>query len=152
MSLIPIALWNLKVPSGGAKIPGYDDEERSPWPYRITMAAIDSSTLSSKPSTLKLHKRVVTAIDEDDEDEDTMDDDKESIEEEFVICTLEAGKVNLLNCTPFDCRRISKRWILLCQKTMRFIFLPPVICTCPSWTLLICSPIYLSGNYVARLN
>src|SRR5437667_88701 len=70
MSLIPIALWNLKVPSGGAKIPGYDDEERSPWPYRITMAAIDSSTLSSKPSTLKLHKRVVTAMYEDDDDEE----------------------------------------------------------------------------------
>ena len=76
MSSIPIALWNLKVPSGGAKIPGYDDEEGSPLPYRITMAAIDSSTPSSKPSTLKLHKRIVTVVDEDDEDEDSGMDDK----------------------------------------------------------------------------
>ena len=92
MSAIPIALWNLKVPSGGAKIPGYEDE-RSPIPYRITMAAIDSSTPSSKPSTLKLYKRVVSAVDEDDEDEQM--DDGESTEEEFVLCTLEAGKVIL---------------------------------------------------------
>lgn len=91
MSSIPIALWNLKVPSGGAKIPGYDDEEGSPLPYRITMAAIDSTTPSSKPSTLKLHKRVVTVTSEDDEDEEM--DDGESTEEEFVICTLQAGKV-----------------------------------------------------------
>src|SRR5437667_233346 len=85
MSLIPIALWNLKVPSGGAKIPGYDDEERSPWPYRITMAAIDSSTLSSKPSTLKLHKRVVTAIDEDDEDEEEGSYDLSPDEDEVLL-------------------------------------------------------------------
>jgi hypothetical protein len=94
MSSIPIALWNLKIPSGGAKIPGYDDEEGSPLPYRITMAAIDSSTPSSKPSTLKLHKRVVTVTNEDDEDEEM--DDGESTEEEFVICTLQAGKVRSL--------------------------------------------------------
>lgn len=100
MSSIPIALWNLKVPSGGAKIPGYDDEEGSPLPYRITMAAIDSSTPSSKPSTLKLHKRIVTVVDEDDEDEDSGIDDNESVEEEFIICTLEAGKVNCSVC-PF---------------------------------------------------
>lgn len=108
MSSIPIALWNLKVPSGGIKVPGYDDEDGSPLPYRITMAAIDSSTPSSKPSTLKLHKRIITTIsspdededeDEDDDEEDDDDDEDEEIkegestEEEFVICTLEAGKV-----------------------------------------------------------
>jgi hypothetical protein len=94
---IPVALWNLKVPAGGIKVPGYDDEEGSPLPYRITMAAIDSSTPSSKPSTLKLHKRVVTAVaesDEEDEDEDEDMGDTESTEEDFVICTLEAGKVS----------------------------------------------------------
>lgn len=99
MSSIPIALWNLKVPSGGAKIPGYDDEEGSPLPYRITMAAIDSSTPSTKPSTLKLHKRVVAVTDEDDEDEEM--DEGESTEEEFVICTLEAGKVMYLQTHTF---------------------------------------------------
>lgn len=96
-SSVPIALWNLKVPSGGVKVPGYDDEEGSPLPYRITMAAIDSSTTSSKPSTLKLHKRVVTAVPESDEEEtETMEDGDESTEEEFVICTLEAGKVGIV--------------------------------------------------------
>ena len=44
--------------------------------------------------------RAFTAVDEDDEDEDALDDDKESIEEEFVICTLEAGKVNV-QIAPF---------------------------------------------------
>src|SRR5271169_3871544 len=91
MTSVPIALWNLKVPSGGVRVPGYDDEDGSPLPYRITMAAIDSSTKSTKPSTLKCHRRVVTAVDSDDEEEDT--DDVESTEEEFVVCTLEAGKV-----------------------------------------------------------
>ena len=92
---IPIALWNLKVPAGGVKVPGYEDEEGAPLPYRITMAAIDSSVSSSKPTTLKLHKRVVTAInsDDDEEDEDVEMEDAESSEEEFVICTLEPGKV-----------------------------------------------------------
>src|SRR5579862_6923065 len=96
MSSVPVALWNLKVPSGGVKVPGYDDEEGAPLPYRITMAAIDSSNPSSKPTTLKLHRRVVTAVPESDEDEDDEDDameDVDSSEEEFVICTLEAGKV-----------------------------------------------------------
>jgi hypothetical protein len=89
---LPVALWNLKVPSGGVKVPGYDDEEGAPLPCRITMAAIDSSTSSEKPSTLKLHKRVVTAsYDSDDEDDEI--DEGVSTEEEFVICTLEAGKV-----------------------------------------------------------
>ena len=91
MTSVPIALWNLKVPSGGVKVPGYDDEDGSPLPYRITMAAIDSAVKSSKPSTLKCHRRVVTAVDSDDEEEDV--DDGESTEEEFVICTLEVGKV-----------------------------------------------------------
>jgi hypothetical protein len=89
---VPVALWNLKVLSGGVKIPGYDDEEGAPLPCRITMAAIDSSTPSDKPSTLKLHKRVVTAVYDSDDDNEEMDDG-ESTEEEFVICTLEAGKV-----------------------------------------------------------
>ena len=100
MSSIPIALWNLKVPSGGGKIPGYNDEEGSRLPYRNTMAAIDSSTPSSKPSTLKLHKRVVTVVDEDEDEEEEMDDG-ESVEEEFVICTLEAGKVCKILTTLF---------------------------------------------------
>jgi len=93
---IPIALWNLKVPAGGVKLPGYDDEEGAPLPYRITMAAIDSSTPSTKPSTLKLHRRVVNPIidsDEEGEDEDEAMEDAESTDEEFVICTLESGKV-----------------------------------------------------------
>jgi len=94
MSSVPIALWNLKVPSGGLRVPGYDDEDGSPLPYRITMAAIDSSVKSTKPSTLKCHRRVVTAIAEDSDDEDEEMDDAESTEEEFIICTLEAGKVN----------------------------------------------------------
>jgi hypothetical protein len=89
---VPVALWNLKVPSGGTKVPGYDDEEGAPLPCRITMAAIDSSTPSDKPSTLKLHKRVVTAM-YDSENEDDEMDEGDSTEEEFVICTLEAGKV-----------------------------------------------------------
>ena len=95
MSTVPVGLWNLKVPAGGAKVPGYDDEDGSPWPYRITMAAIDSSTTSTKPSTLKLHRRIVTiASDDEDEDEEKdEDDDGESTEEEFVLCTLESGKV-----------------------------------------------------------
>ena len=74
-------------------MPGYDDEEGAPLPYRITMAAIDSSNPSSKPTTLKLHRRVVTAVLESDEDEDDAMEDVDSSEEEFVICTLEAGKV-----------------------------------------------------------
>jgi hypothetical protein len=103
MSAIPIALWNLKVPSGGAKVPGYDDEDGSPLPYRITMAAIDSTTSSGKPSTLKLHKRVVTVASDPEDDEDEEMDDGESTEEEFVICTLEAGKVlHLLNSLTLD--------------------------------------------------
>ena len=93
MTSVPIALWNLKVPSGGVKVPGYDDEDGSPLPYRITMAAIDSSTTSTNPSTLKCHRRVVTAVPDDSHDEDVEMDDAESTEEEFVICTLEAGKV-----------------------------------------------------------
>jgi Nucleoplasmin-like domain len=98
MSSVPIALWNLKVPSGGIKVPGYDDEDGSPLPYRITMAAIDSSIPSSKPSTLKLYKRVVTAVSstDEDEDEDEYMKDDDSTEEEFVICTLESGKVSIL--------------------------------------------------------
>ena len=90
---VPIGLWNLKVPGGGAKIPGYNEEDDLP--YRITMAAIDSSTPSSKPSTLKLHRRNIVRESESDEDEDEDEelDDGESTEEEFVICTLEAGKV-----------------------------------------------------------
>src|SRR5271169_2654011 len=95
MSTIPVGLWNLKVPAGGAKVPGYDDEDGSPWPYRITMAAIDSSTTSGKPSTLKLHRRIVTiASDDEDEDEEEDEDEGESTEEEFVLCTLESGKVS----------------------------------------------------------
>lgn len=94
MSSVPIALWNLKVPSGGLRVPGYDDEDGSPLPYRITMAAIDSSVKSTKPSTLKCHRRVVTAVADDSDDEDEEMDDAESTEEEFIICTLEAGKVN----------------------------------------------------------
>jgi len=94
MSSVPVALWNLKVPSGGVKVPGYDDEDGSPLPYRITMAAIDSATASDKPSTLKLHKRIVAVTAEsDEEDEDEEIDDGESIEEEYVICTLWSGKV-----------------------------------------------------------
>lgn len=91
MTSVPIGLWSLKVPSGGVRVPGYDDEDGSPLPYRITMAAIDSSTKSTKPSTLKCHRRVMMAVDSDDEEEDV--DDAESSEEEFVICTLEVGKV-----------------------------------------------------------
>jgi len=94
MTSVPIALWNLKVPSGGVRVPGYDDEDGSPLPYRITMAAIDSSVKSTKPSTLKCHRRVVTAVAEDSDEEDEAMDDGESTEEEFVICTLEAGKVD----------------------------------------------------------
>jgi len=95
MASVPVALWNLKVPSGGVKVPGYEDEDGAPLPYRITMAAIDSSTSSSKPSTLKLHKRIVTvAPDSDEEDDDAKMDEGDSTEEEFVICTLEAGKVS----------------------------------------------------------
>ena len=93
MASVPVAVWNLKVPAGGAKVPGYDDDEGSPLPYRITMAAIDSSKHSNKPSTLKLHKRVVTGSSDNEDDEDADTDDRESTEEEFVICTLEAGKV-----------------------------------------------------------
>lgn len=75
-------------------MPGYDDEDGSPLPYRITMAAIDSAIPSDKPSTLKLHKRIVAVTAEsDDEDEDEEMDEGESIEEEYVICTLLAGKV-----------------------------------------------------------
>lgn len=95
MASVPVALWNLKVPAGGVKVPGYEDEEGAPLPYRITMAAIDSSSPSSKPSTLKLHKRIVTFAEEEDEEEeeDEKMDEGESTEEEFIICTLEAGKV-----------------------------------------------------------
>jgi hypothetical protein len=39
-----------------------------------------------------LHKRVITAVYDSDDDNEEMDDG-ESTEEEFVICTLEAGKV-----------------------------------------------------------
>jgi Nucleoplasmin-like domain len=91
MSSVPIALWNLKVPSGGAKVPGYDEDDGLP--YRITMAAIDSATPSSKPSTLKLHKRTIVVASDSDEDQEEEIDDGESTEEDFVICTLEAGKV-----------------------------------------------------------
>lgn len=121
-----MALWNLKVPAGGGKVPGYDDEEGAPLPYRITMAAIDSSTPSTKPSTLKLHKRVVTAV-SDDENEDEDMDDTESIEEEFVICTLEPGKV-AKNLTRFDGRYINKHWTLRCPKRMKYISPLLVIC------------------------
>jgi Nucleoplasmin-like domain len=114
MASVPVALWNLKVPSGGVKVPGYEDEEGAPLPYRITMAAIDSSSPSSKPSTLKLHKRIVTfAPDSDEEgDEDEKMDEGESTEEEFVICTLEAGKVGarLPGQTLTD-RLTNNRWI-----------------------------------------
>lgn len=76
-------------------MPGYDDEDGSPLPYRITMAAIDSANPSDKPSTLKLHKRIVAITAEsDDEDEDEDMDEAESIEEEYVICTLWSGKVS----------------------------------------------------------
>ena len=89
MASFPVALWNLKVPAGGAKVPGYDDEEDSPpLPYRITMAAIDSAVTSSKPSTLKLHRRIV--VENSDSEED---DEAQSSEEETIICTLESGKV-----------------------------------------------------------
>ena len=119
MASVPVALWNLKVPAGGGKVPGYDDEEGAPLPYRITMAAIDSSTPSTKPSTLKLHKRVVTTV-SDDEIEDEDMDDTESTEEEFVICTLEPGKV-ATNLTRFDSRCINKHWTLQCLKRMKYI-------------------------------
>jgi Nucleoplasmin-like domain len=97
MSSRPLALWHLKVPSGEAKAPGYDEEEGYPLPYRITMAAIDSSVPSSKPSTLKLHRKVITYI-ADDDDEDG-EEEGESREEETIICTLESGKVRkFLRC------------------------------------------------------
>ena len=113
MASVPIALWNLKVPSGGVKVPGYEDEEGAPLPYRITMAAIDSSSPSSKPSTLKLHKRIVTlAPDSDEEDDDEKMDEGSSTEEEFVICTLEAGKVSPLSKEQeTNSRPINNRWI-----------------------------------------
>lgn len=103
-------------------------------PYRITMAAIDSSTTSSKPSTLKLHKRVVTAVPESDEEEaETMEDGDESTEEEFVICTLEAGKVGIVpKIKVLTNRHTSKHWILLCRRTMRSISRRLVICTTTS--------------------
>ena len=90
MSSRPLALWHLKVPSGGAKAPGYDDEEDYPLPYRITMAAIDSSISSTKPSTLKLHRKVMAIV---ADDEDDKDEEEETREEETIICTLESGKV-----------------------------------------------------------
>ena len=131
MSSVPIALWNLKVPSGGVKVPGYDDEDGSPLPYRITMAAIDSSTQSSKPSTLKLHKRVVAITAEsDDEDEDEQMDDGESVEEEYVICTLESGKV--IASVPWIAlifrRPTSKFWISPCLRMTRSTSLFRVTC------------------------
>ena len=128
MSAIPIALWNLKVPSGGAKVPGYDDEDGSPLPYRITMAAIDSTTSSGKPSTLKLHKRVVTVASDPEDDENEEMDDGESTEEEFVICTLEAGKVLHL-LALVNVRLINKYWISRCPRMMKSTFLHLVICT-----------------------
>jgi Nucleoplasmin-like domain len=93
MASVPVALWNLKVPSGGVKVPGYEDEDGGTLPYRITMAAIDSSSTSTKPSTLKLHKRIVQIAPESDDEEDEKMDEEDSTEEEFIICTLEAGKV-----------------------------------------------------------
>jgi hypothetical protein len=129
MSAIPIALWNLKVPSGGAKVPGYDDEDGSPLPYRITMAAIDSTISSGKPSTLKLHKRVVTVFSDPEDDEHEEMDDGESTEEEFVICTLEAGKVLLL-LVLINIRCINKCWISQCLRMMKSTFLHLVICMC----------------------
>jgi Nucleoplasmin-like domain len=130
MSSFAVALWNLKVPSGGAKVPGYDDEDGAPLPYRITMAAIDSATPSGKPSTLKLHKRIVRfALDDEEEEEDEEDEGEgDSSEEEFVICTLEAGKV-VLRWGDADGRLISRCWILLCRRMMRFTSPRLGICT-----------------------
>jgi hypothetical protein len=94
MSSRPFALWCLKVPPGGTKTPGYDDVEGFPCPYRITMAAIDSSLSSSKPSTLKIYRKVVTIVaDDDDDDGGDADEEEESREDETIVCTLESGKV-----------------------------------------------------------
>ncbi|KAG4304165.1 hypothetical protein PORY_002346 [Pneumocystis oryctolagi] len=87
-----VALWGCKV-EPGKRVPAHDDGDEAAGAFRLTMAAIDSSDKSSKPSTIKVIRRprIYGNDDENNDDDNPSEYDLEELEVEFVLCTLKHG-------------------------------------------------------------
>ncbi|KAG5519552.1 hypothetical protein PMAC_001707 [Pneumocystis sp. 'macacae'] len=86
-----VALWGCKV-NPGKRISAHDGKDAA-GAFHLTMAAIDSSDKSSKPSTIKVIRRP-KIDDDDDENNDNggiSESDLKELEVEFVLCTLKHG-------------------------------------------------------------